>query len=507
MKPRARASALSAADDRPRLEVRRGPGRAACLLFGLAQISTVQAAGAGDRTVEQCPEAVFTAAEPDSPGAVAGALELLASLAQVCEGRDDFYARRGALLLTDGNYAEAAVDLEKALLLNPDRVGAQLDYAQALAGIGQRTMALDLIKQVAERPDIEPQLRAWLHQEVELWTQEGSGVAQRAASARPKGIRALLAREGRPVRWSTMVQASVGRETNLASTTHTRELNLFLVSGPVLVQLADNQRPQAGPAQRLGAALQAAIDLGRGAVRADAFVQVRSAPSLDLPTQQFTRVEASYLLPIAASQLRWAVARQDLQQGTSFAATDVSILGELRVGPAIGRCQGVGAFGLADQRYPLAENMAGHFGFVRAEARCSFGGDWHMTFTEGTDRPQDPERPGGTKRRHDLFLRYEHTFLPRRIDSHPLIGKPDRVSLWARRADSTDSRVYTELLGGDPTKTSRADEGFGLVWSLGRSWQLSFDVERNTQNSSNPLLNLRNLSGYLTLRWSTASQL
>ena len=88
----------------------------------------------------------------------------LNSFVLACDEVALFHARRGTLLLTMSQIEEAAVALEKALLIDPNLPGAQLDFAQALAQIGQRGSARALLAQVLERPDIEPALKGQLGQ-------------------------------------------------------------------------------------------------------------------------------------------------------------------------------------------------------------------------------------------------------------------------------------------------------------------------------------------------------
>jgi len=72
----------------------------ACAAVWLASLLPAAAARAAD--VVQCPQDIFTLAAPESPVALRGELGRLALLAPVCDARDDFHARRGALLLSDG---------------------------------------------------------------------------------------------------------------------------------------------------------------------------------------------------------------------------------------------------------------------------------------------------------------------------------------------------------------------------------------------------------------------
>jgi len=430
-------------------------------------------------------------------------LAQLALLAEACDKRHDFHARRGALLLSAGEYSEAASALEKALLLNPDLAGTQLDYAQALARAGQRAGALGLVEQVAQRPDIEPGLRQWLEQEVrQAAPRAPGGLGEVSREARGLAPSALFAQE-KPVglSWSAMLQSSVGRESNLASASHTRELTLYLLGGPVQVTLADNPIPQAGLALRLSGGVQAAIATGLGEMRASAFVQRRIAQPQGVPEQQFARAEISLSHTLGPGQVQWLAVQQSLRQGELYGANDLSFLVDYAPGLRAGPCLGAGAIGQADQRYAQAANMAGRYSFRRLELRCAMAGEWRIGRLVGLDRAALADRPGGDKRRADIYLRHERPLriaLPRAESSTEAAG---RLSVWARRGTSADDRVLSELLGPAATETRREDIGAGLWWRVGERWQWGIDVEKNTQRSTNPLLNINNLSIYSGVRW------
>jgi hypothetical protein len=58
-------------------------------------------------------------------------------------------------------------------------------------------------------------------------------------------------------------------------------------------------------------------------------------------------------------------------------------------------------------------------------------------------------------------------------------------------------------LGDLVSRSTRTDWGVGAWWPLGAQWKLGFDVESTSQKSSNVLLNIKNLSIYGGLRWTS----
>jgi tetratricopeptide (TPR) repeat protein len=440
------------------------------------------------------------AARPDAASTLGEALESLLAVADACAVSAHFQAYLGAVLLSLQRYAEAATALEKALLLDPELAGAQLDYAQALARMGQREVAIGLVAQVAERQDIEPGLRALLQEEANQARDNAGRTARQVEGLAGQPELSRLAGTGR-IRWTGLMQASIGGETNLNSVTHTREITLYLLSGPVNVELAESGRPKSGPTSRLAGALQAELDAGFGLLRGSATAQTRLGFSDVVARQFFHRLDMSLTRSVGHGSLQWALARQEFRQGDLFAARDASGLIEYLSSDRVGVCRGAGALGLTDQRYPLLEIMAGTYRFVRAELRCAAGGEWRVGVVGGRDRPLVSERPGGEKRRHDVYLRYETQVHPAGWEGALPFAPGGRFALWARRADSADAFTTNVLLGAAPTQTTRSDIGLSVGMNLSSAWQLAVDAESSAQRSSNALLNLKNLSVYFHLRW------
>ena len=155
-----------------------------------------------------------------------------------CDEQATCQAQKGSLLLAQGHVEEAAVALEKALLLDPNLPGAQLDYAQALALIGLKGSARAMLADVLQRPDIQPNLKSKL-----------AGAQNPPSEATQTSLMSEW-------QWSKLAQAAVGHETNLNSATFTDSLTLMLSNGPVTIGLADSAKPMSGPATKTLLALQ-----------------------------------------------------------------------------------------------------------------------------------------------------------------------------------------------------------------------------------------------------------
>ena len=200
-----------------------------CTMPAFAQSAPQPAASSGSAPLK-CPSAGQWAQVP---------VGQLAQWANACEDNAFFHAYLGAQLLTLGQTEAAAVSLEKALLLNPDLPGAQLDFAQALAQIGLKGSARAILNEVLQRPDIQPDLKNQLS-------------------------RAQLVQAQPNWQWSALAQTAYGYESNLNSATYTEGLTLYLSNGPVTLGLSDNAKPVAGDAFKSSVAVQGILK-GEGA--------------------------------------------------------------------------------------------------------------------------------------------------------------------------------------------------------------------------------------------------
>ena len=438
---------------------------------------------------ETCPPEAFTTGQPVSKSAIRAELLQLNALAEACDMRADFHAHRGTLLLTAGWPQDAATALEKALLLNPELPGAQLDYAQALAQQGQRTPARELVQQVAERSDIQPDLKQWLN--------EGLSTQAATTGRAPLPEAAWV--------WSGLVQSSLGHETNLASATHTTSLTLNLIGGPVEVPLADSERPQSGAALKTMAAVQAVRVWGDGELRLNAALQGRRAQGQAVADNQLAEAAATYALPWGPGIMQGQVGAHAFSQRGVYKYSDQAY--SLKYEPfwRLGTCKSAWAAGRTEQRYASTPTLDGHYQHIRLEAACNpseapTGAGQAASIvgiSSGKDTPLNANRPGGIKNRLEVYARHEQSA------NLPLWVSPGTLTVWYRYSTSRDTEVFSSLLSQNATQTNRHDAGLGYWFPLRSGWSWGVDVESTSQKSTNTLLNIRNFSVYGGLRWAS----
>jgi hypothetical protein len=432
----------------------------------------------------------------------------LSALLEACENVAAFHAARGAQLLSQGLVEEAAVSLEKALLLEPNLPGAQLDYAQALAQIGLRGSARAMLAQVLQRSDIQPALK----------TQLDKAIGQPAL---PDGD--VLAA---PWQWSTLVQGALGHETNLNSATFTDTLTLMLSNGPVTIGLSDAAKPVAGPASKTLLAVQGTTRAGSGLLSlgelsVGASLSQKTALQADTLTgikpdrNQTAEAVAKYSLPMIAGTAsgQWQLS----VGGTQFWLSGVNAYSDtgynlkfnwdrtfepsLRAALQGPSCKLAPSVGQTRQTFPLSSSLNGLYSFSRLEMLCKAKEqESQVVLGQGLDKAQEPARPGGDKRRVDLLLRHEQwTPLPWSSWQQMQMGQ---LSAWVRYAKSTDAQIYSELLGDLKTITHRTEWGVGYWVPLNKAWSAGINLEATSQRSNNTLFKLKNSGIYAGIRWS-----
>ena len=451
--------------------------------------------------------------------------------ADPCDEQATCQAQRGAQLLAQGQVEEAAVALEKALLLDPNLPGAQLDYAQALAQIGLKGSARAMLADVLQRQDIQPTLKSKL----------SSAQVNPGNLASPDQVAIQ-----NPWQWSALAQAALGHETNLNSATFTDSLTLMLSNGPVTIGLSDAVKPVAGPATKTLLAVQGTTrarsgPLALGELSLGASLSSKNALQADSLTgikperNQTAEAVAKYSLPMiagaASGQWQFSAGGTQFWLGSTSAYSDTGLSVKFNwdqaLEPAIkgmhnlASCKLSPSLGQTRQTFPLSGSLDGTYSFARMELLCrAQSSESQVVLGKGADKAQNPARPGGDKQRVDLLLRHEHwlavSWNPLRLlqsgqQGRELSGQQGghlsgqlsgQLSAWVRYAKSSDAQIFSELLGDLKTTTHRADWGVGFWVPIDRAWSAGINLEATSQRSNNTLFNLKNSGVYAGIRWS-----
>lgn len=356
-------------------------------------------------------------------------LRRLQALLARCIDDTDFLAVLGAMLLDDGDAAQALVWLERALLLDPAHLGARADHALALSELGEPAALRELARQWRTRTDLPPGLRARLY------------------LAEPFGILALPAvRFGLPARqqgpvWGLQADASLlaGHESNLDRSPRLAELTLTSPSGPVVLPVISV--PRKGTAAQAAANLQAAYSPWPSTVLRSALgLQSRRADSERITDWHQTQWSAEWLqrgqgwrthVDAAASWIGGPLAEP-------YRLLRLTLGGEVPLGPCAARLS------YADERRTQSITHT-----LDARARARIGGlvcplpgtsTWSIALSShrGRDVPDVPGRPGGAQKLATHMLRAVGT-----------LGTDTVVDLHQRQGTVHDAEGYSPLLANN----------------------------------------------------------
>ena len=417
----------------------------------------------------------------------------LSKWVEVCDGNAFFHAFRGAQLLAQGQIEAAAIALEKALLLNPDLPGAQLDYAQALAQIGLKGSARAILNEVLQRPDIQPQLKSQLSRAqfpaiaTNLGTGQNANIAASAFNSQWQ--------------WSALAQATYGYETNLNSATHTDSLTLYLSNGPVTLGLSDNAKPVAGNASKATLAAQGVYKgAGSQEFALNAALNSKLGAGSGGGNNQTAEGALKYSVPMLAGNASgvWQLSGSGTQfwVGTQTAYLDQGL--QLKfVWDSLGSvCKWAPAVGAIEQAFPQSASLNGTYAYARMDFKCAASKqqETHIAIGGGQDKAQSLGRTGGNRQRAEVMVRHEQLL------ALPLLPLA-QLTAWLRFAQSKDQQAYSELLGDLKSNTKRADAGLGFWVSVAKNWSVGVNLEATSQRSNNTLFNLKNSGVYAGLRW------
>ena len=432
----------------------------------------------------------------------------LAPLIKACEEVALFQAHYGSLLLGEGQIEAAAVALEKALLLEPNLPGAQLDFAQALALVGLKGSARAILSQVLQRPDMPPELKAQLEKGKEAGNEKPPG---------PSSVRVSAQANAAASSWhlSALAQTAYGHETNLNSATFTDSLTLMLSNGPVTIALADSARPVAGPAVKTLLAVQAAKRVGEGplalgeltfsgTVASKNALHSNPATAAKTDSNNTAEVGLKYSLPMiagaASGQWQLALGGTQFWLANASAYQDSGLNLKFNWDSLGSNCKAAPSIGQTHQRFPLSESLNGNYRFARMELSCRKAQqESALVLGGGYDSALSPTRPGGNKHRQEVLLRHEST-LPSSLKLWPALST-GQISAWLRYTKTADTQIYSELLGDLKTSTHKADWGLGYWVPVAKRWSAGINLEATSQKSNNTLFNLKNSSIYAGIRW------
>lgn len=400
--------------------------------------------------------------------AVARLPELAAQLdtaLATCGHDAGFLAWRGAVLNALGRPAEAAAVLEHALLINPDHAAARLDYALALAALGERISAAALLDSLLARPDIPVHLRDSI----------AAGRIQLTA-----------------LRWHTggSLSLHLGRDSNLNSAPKGDQLTLDLPDGAVDVPYADSYRPRAATVALLAATGNAQTNLGEGrqlAVQGE--LRQRQTPvsahdyrQIDIQARLATRLtaDAQANLTLGAGTLEYG--------GQPFYR---SLRAGIQRDWVISPCRPRLGAEIESRAYLLNHQLDGRFTALGTGLSCTLSGGSAviLAMRAGIDGARYADRPGGDQTRLDTRLLYTRPLGPGWLEAD------------AQLARQHDAETYSSILAGGARRTiDRLTLRLDYARIIAPSWEARLGIELLRQRSNLSLFDITGQSVWLGLR-------
>lgn len=182
-------------------------------------------------------------------------IDRLSDSREACKDHAAFLALLGALWLDEGDADQAVLWLERALLIDPDHLGAQADHALALAAQGNHSARQELLTAWRGRPDVPPVVLA------RLQAMAPSSYVAAAPGSNGNGG-AQQAERWLHVRELTL---AYGHESNLNQSPRLSELTLTPQGEPPLtLPLPEPQTPRPGQAGVLELGWQSAYTPANG---------------------------------------------------------------------------------------------------------------------------------------------------------------------------------------------------------------------------------------------------
>lgn len=462
------------------------------VIWGLLPISLLAGAcktsyAAGDAATCMLPNET---AVPTLPELDAVALHCLKSAS--------YFRMRGHLEFTLKLPDAALESFEKALMIDPDHAGTQLDYAEALIAVHDEPSARDLLKQILARDDVPVNVRPALQMQL------------KELDAAAAALAVLPVADSSHYR--TTLSQSFGYDTNLNNAFSLSSLVLTGPQGNIELEVDPEFRPKAG-----GTSLTVMQWIGLqtwndSLLIAQADLRNRHTASNDQRYAQGDLAMTWLQAPAAPSQ--WI-----LRAASSNVLRAGSPLYDSRLASALHQwtdklCRPVAGVEVEGRHYPQSGTLNGNYTGITLSAQCapdaqvssdgtgsksiinssSIGG-FGFGFRLGVDRPSDILRAGGTQQAVELRTRWQ--------------GKLQTINLqvdyiWQMQLDKTG---YSPLLDNDAIRrvmrnSLRIEASIPLTLFNWGTPLLFGTAEIGRQRSNIELFNVLQTAVSVGLRWA-----
>lgn len=301
-----------------------------------------------------------------------------------CQNDAYYLAQLGRLLTSKGQYINAIDHLERALMLDPNLLGAQLDYAIALAGIGDLLSASQLLESIRSQPDVPSDIRSAITD-----ARQRISMQQNAP---------LLAAKS-PSAFFVTINLRQGYDSNLLGAPNISSLELTAPGGSVFLPLAGSSTPRPGSYTRGDIKLEYLHRQSDGSMweLAASALERKSSATPQARTKQ-TELSVGYTQNQAnpfAGYVSTAFVGINTGSGTRFASQALALGLQLPVGSK--DCNARAGFDWQNRNVRSNAILSGRYSGASTVVGCNapWGGQWQISAKVGQDRPIESDRPGG----------------------------------------------------------------------------------------------------------------
>lgn len=402
-------------------------------------------------------------------------LERLIGALPDCQRDAQYLAGLGNILNHRGRYLEAGDHLERALMLAPDLKGAQLDYAIALAGLGEVDSARMLLDQVLADPTLPLHLRPVLERQRRAW-----------ASATD---------------WHTRVTvgARFGYDSNLLGAPNLSSLTLTFPDASLVLPLDESALPKSGSYQRLDLQVESRKQTLAGG-QIEGFVGLRTRRSPVTSDADAHHVDAvaeysNYRRRNNGAGFFAAGSAALVRGGSGIRYNALGVSAGAGTAHWLAGCDARLGLEVQERRYLNNDLLSGRYGGVAGSVTCERQAlQWLASAKAGRDAARRAERPGGDQTQYSLRGAVVAN------SPGPAWLAAGRLWLDLEIAESRDSSGYSPLLeSGRSRVVRRSTARIEYQRPLGRL-QWAVGAERVMQRSNLALFASRSWGPYVSVR-------
>lgn len=404
-----------------------------------------------------------------------------------------YYRQHGQWLLKQGNPGAAIEALERALLLEPEHLGTQLDYAQALIVMGDVDSATALLSALQAQPNVPAPIAALLASQLQALNQ----LAHANNAPAPQGLTSRV-----------MFSQSLGGDTNLNNAPSASNIILTYPELDLNLPLQDASRAQSGataatalqwtgllPVQRQVWLLQAKGQARQTSTATNRYEQAELGATWlqdpSAPQQWIARAEHT--------QLRWdnkkLYSSQKLSLQHQWAPNPNSAkTANTADNASTPNCRLAVGAEVEDRAFSASRTADGLYRGATLTLVCQNSSSLSVQLSTGLDQPRQPERVGGAQRQHELRVQWQFAALGNQWQAEYAHQRQQDTTgyspLLARNAVRRVSRQAVRLEASRPTH-----------WAAIGSPQWFGSVELTHQSSNLALFASSRHAAQTGLRW------